>query len=38
MIAVTELRKEGWQEQIPMRSQFAYDEVNAAVKDILADL
>ncbi len=38
MIAVTELRKEGWQEQIPMRSQFAYDEVNAAVKDILADV
>jgi histidinol dehydrogenase len=38
MIAVTELRKEKWQDQIPMRSQFAYDEVNAAVKDILADV
>lgn len=38
MIEVTELKKEGWQEQIPMRSQFEYDEVNAIVKNILADV
>lgn len=38
MMTVTELKKEGWRKQIPMRSQFEYDEVNAAVKDILADV
>lgn len=38
MMTVTELKREGWRKQIPMRSQFEYDEVNTAVKDILADV
>ena len=38
MLTVTKLKIEGWQEQIPMRSQFEYDEVNTSVKAILADV
>ena len=35
MLQVTKLKQEGWQQQIPMRSQFEYEEVNAAVREIL---
>ncbi len=38
MVEVTNLKQVGWQDQIPMRSQFEYDDVNAAVKEILADV
>ena len=38
MITVTKLKTEGWQAQIPMRSQFEYDDVNTSVKEILADV
>ena len=38
MITITKLPETGWQDLVPMRSQFAYDEVKRTVADILADV
>ena len=38
MIEIRKLDSENWQQQIPMRSQFEYEEVNRSVRAILNDV